>query len=135
MRLNFQYILHLEWPGGKHNREAAVAAEKTRKARLIGKRAAFSVWFPEGKAASAGHDIPLHRTEGLSDQLMIKSTIDLAHATGMSVVAEGVETEHAMALLKVMGADTAQGYFISKPQPLAKMLDFLNAGADQRERA
>ncbi len=74
-------------------------------------------------------------TEGPSDQLMIKSTIDLAHAMGMSVVAEGVETEHAMALLKVMGADTAQGYFISKPQPLAKMLEFLNAGADERERA
>lgn len=74
-------------------------------------------------------------TEGPSDQLMIKSTIDLAHAMGMSVVAEGVETEHAMALLKVMGADTAQGYFISKPQPLDQMLEFLEAGSEHREIA
>jgi len=74
-------------------------------------------------------------TEGPSDQLMIKSTIDLAHAMGMSVVAEGVETEHAMALLKVMGADTAQGYFISKPQPLDGMLDFLGARTPRRESA
>ena len=74
-------------------------------------------------------------TEGPSDQLMIKSTIDLAHAMGMSVVAEGVETEHAMALLKVMGADTAQGYFISKPQPLSVMLEFLRADVGQRESA
>lgn len=72
-------------------------------------------------------------TEGRSDQLMIQSTIDLAHAMGMSVVAEGVETEHAMALLKVMGADSAQGYFISRPQPLDVMLDFL-AGDSEAER-
>ena len=74
-------------------------------------------------------------TEGPSDQLMIKSTIDLAHAMGMSVVAEGVETEHAMALLKVMGADTAQGYFISRPQPLSAMLDFLGKAEEHRESA
>jgi EAL domain-containing protein (putative c-di-GMP-specific phosphodiesterase class I)/GGDEF domain-containing protein len=74
-------------------------------------------------------------TDGPSDQLMIKSTIDLAHAMGMSVVAEGVETEQAMALLKVMGADTAQGYFISKPQPLPMMLEFLRADTMQRESA
>lgn len=74
-------------------------------------------------------------TEGPSDQLMIKSTIDLAHAMGMSVVAEGVETEHAMALLKVMGADTAQGYFISRPQPLDVMLEFLETGTERREIA
>lgn len=74
-------------------------------------------------------------TEGPSDQLMIKSTIDLAHAMGMSVVAEGVETEHAMALLKEMGADTAQGYFISRPQPLSAMLDFLGKAEEHRESA
>jgi diguanylate cyclase len=71
-------------------------------------------------------------TEGRSDQLMIQSTIDLAHAMGMSVVAEGVETEHAMALLKVMGADSAQGYFISRPQPLNVMLEFLADRAPAR---
>jgi len=74
----------------------------------------------------------LSMTNGHSDQLMIQSTIDLAHAMGMSVVAEGVETEHAMALLKVMGADSAQGYFISKPQPIEAMLDFLRV---EEERA
>lgn len=66
---------------------------------------------------------------------MIKSTIDLAHAMGMSAVAEGVETEHAMALLKIMGADSAQGCFISKPKPLSVMLEFLKADTCQRERA
>jgi diguanylate cyclase len=71
-------------------------------------------------------------TEGPSDQLMIKSTIDLAHAMGMSVVAEGFEIQHAMPLLKVMGADTAQGYYIARPQPFAEMLDDLDARTVQR---
>jgi EAL domain-containing protein (putative c-di-GMP-specific phosphodiesterase class I)/GGDEF domain-containing protein len=75
----------------------------------------------------------LSMTNGHSDQLMIQSTIDLAHAMGMSVVAEGVETEQAMALLKVMGADAAQGYFISKPQPIDAMLEFLR-DEDQQQR-
>ncbi len=76
----------------------------------------------------------LSMTNGHSDQLMIQSTIDLAHAMGMSVVAEGVETEQAMALLKVMGADAAQGYFISKPQPIDAMLEFLQDESEQQRR-
>ncbi len=70
--------------------------------------------------------------DGQSDQLMIKSTIDLAHAMGMSVVAEGVETADAMNLLKTMGADTVQGYYISRPKPLEMMLDILNADRQMR---
>jgi EAL domain-containing protein (putative c-di-GMP-specific phosphodiesterase class I) len=75
----------------------------------------------------------LSMTNGHSDQLMIQSTIDLAHAMGMLVVAEGVETEQAMALLNVIGADAAQGYFISKPQPIDAMLEFLR-DEDQQQR-
>ncbi len=74
-------------------------------------------------------------TEGRSDELMIKSTIDLAHAMGMSVVAEGVETEQVMALLRDMGADAAQGYHISRPKPLADMLELLGAAMRKRETA
>lgn len=77
----------------------------------------------------------LAMTEGRSDQLMIQSTIDLAHAMGMSVVAEGVETEQVMALLKLMGADTAQGYFISRPQTLEATLDFLGDPRCMRQTA
>jgi EAL domain-containing protein (putative c-di-GMP-specific phosphodiesterase class I)/GGDEF domain-containing protein len=77
----------------------------------------------------------LAMTEGRSDQLMIQSTIDLAHAMGMSVVAEGVETEQVMTLLKRMGADTAQGYFISRPQTLEATLDFLGTPRDMRRPA
>ena len=51
------------------------------------------------------------------DQLIVRSTIDLGHTLGLSVTAEGVESEAIKALLKSYGCDTAQGYLYSKPLP------------------
>ncbi len=63
------------------------------------------------------------------DALLVKSTIDLAHSLGMSVTAEGVETGTALALLRGMGCDTAQGYFIAKALPLAGLIERLEKPA------
>ncbi len=53
--------------------------------------------------------------ENFDDQIIVKSIIDLAHNLGLSVVAEGVETQVILNNLKRMGCDIAQGYLISKP--------------------
>jgi diguanylate cyclase len=50
-----------------------------------------------------------------SDQIMVRSTINLAHELGLEVVAEGIEDGATLDLLRQMGCDYAQGYFISKP--------------------
>ncbi len=50
-----------------------------------------------------------------SDRLMVRSTIELAHSLGRSVVAEGVETAEILAELGRLGCDKAQGYLIGKP--------------------
>lgn len=52
-------------------------------------------------------------TSSNRDPLIVRSTIDLAHALGMRVVAEGVESQATLALLRVMGCDVAQGFLIS----------------------
>lgn len=57
----------------------------------------------------------LQLTSSNRDPLIVRSTIDLAHALDMEVTAEGVETQAAMALLSVMGCDMIQGYLISRP--------------------
>ena len=50
-----------------------------------------------------------------SNSVIVKSTIDLGHNLGMKVVAEGVENLECLNLLKTLGCDAAQGYYISRP--------------------
>jgi EAL domain-containing protein (putative c-di-GMP-specific phosphodiesterase class I) len=64
-------------------------------------------------------------TSSNRDPLIVRSTIDLAHALEMEVVAEGVETPAAMALLSVMGCDMIQGFLISRPVDLDALISFL----------
>ena len=66
------------------------------------------------------------------DALLVKSTIDLAHSLGLQIVAEGVETAESLAILTGMGCDLAQGYFIARPMPLTKVVEFLD-GADAQK--
>ena len=52
-----------------------------------------------------------------SDAQIVKSTIDLAHNLGLSVVAEGIENAAIYAKLRALRCDEGQGYFMSKPLP------------------
>lgn len=68
-------------------------------------------------------------TSSNRDPLIVRSTIDLAHALDMEVTAEGVETPAAMALLSVMGCDMIQGYLISRPVEIGTFRRFLEEAA------
>jgi EAL domain-containing protein (putative c-di-GMP-specific phosphodiesterase class I) len=52
-----------------------------------------------------------------NDAKIVRSTVDLGHNLGLRVVAEGIETEQAWALLSQMGCDSGQGYLMSRPIP------------------
>jgi EAL domain-containing protein (putative c-di-GMP-specific phosphodiesterase class I) len=67
-------------------------------------------------------------TSSNRDPLIVRSTIDLAHALGMQVVAEGVESLATLALLRVMGCDIAQGFVISPALRFADLERFLDDG-------
>jgi EAL domain-containing protein (putative c-di-GMP-specific phosphodiesterase class I)/GGDEF domain-containing protein len=62
-----------------------------------------------------------------SDQIMVRSTINLAHDLGLQVVAEGIEDEATLDLLTEMGCDYAQGYFISKPISPNEFLELVSS--------
>ena len=49
------------------------------------------------------------------DEVIVRSTIDLAHNLGLTVVAEGVEDAHVVEMLVAYACDSAQGYFFSRP--------------------
>ncbi len=53
------------------------------------------------------------------DREIVASLVQLSHALGLQVVAEGVEDEETMKLLQGMGCDRGQGYWISRAMPTA----------------
>ncbi len=61
------------------------------------------------------------------DAKIVRSTIDLAHNLGLTVVAEGVENAAILELLRGLNCDEAQGYFMSKPLPAPDFFDWLTA--------
>ena len=62
-----------------------------------------------------------HLTEDLADQRIVRSSIQLAHSFGMTVVAEGVETAGAARELYAYGCEFAQGYYFGYPQSAAEI--------------
>ncbi|WP_237264371.1 putative bifunctional diguanylate cyclase/phosphodiesterase [Thiomicrorhabdus immobilis] len=50
-----------------------------------------------------------------NDKKIVSAIINLGHNLGLNVVAEGIETQKSMDMIKAMGCDQMQGYFISKP--------------------
>jgi diguanylate cyclase (GGDEF)-like protein len=59
------------------------------------------------------------------DAAITTAMIAMGHALGLEVVAEGVETEAQMALLRKQGCDEMQGYLFSRPVPAAGLRPFL----------
>ena len=59
--------------------------------------------------------------DGMRDLDLVRATIQLAHALGLVVVAEGVEERSTLDLLQAIGCDLAQGYHIGRPAPAAAL--------------
>jgi diguanylate cyclase (GGDEF)-like protein len=65
-----------------------------------------------------------------NDQQIVRSTIDLSRSLGLSVVAEGVETEDIWGLLADLGCDIAQGYYLTRPIPPQELVEWLSKPFD-----
>jgi diguanylate cyclase len=59
------------------------------------------------------------------DEIIVRTTIDLGHNLGLTVVAEGVEDREAWDRLSTLGCDLAQGYYLSRPMPAPKLTRWL----------
>jgi predicted signal transduction protein with EAL and GGDEF domain len=69
-----------------------------------------------------------------SDAKIVRSTIDLAHNLGLSVVAEGVENQVILDKLTALDCDEAQGYYMSKPIPLAEFIAWRTLHTAKQQR-
>jgi EAL domain-containing protein (putative c-di-GMP-specific phosphodiesterase class I) len=63
-------------------------------------------------------------------RLIVKSVIDLAHALGLTAVAEGVEDAETLDLLSAMGCDQVQGFFIARPMEPEKLVPWMLASSE-----
>ena len=96
--------------------------------RDIGVRISIDDFGTGHSSLSQLKNIPVHELKvdksfifGVCDdtenEAIVRATIDLAHNLGLEVVAEGVEDEATMRRITALGAEVAQGYFLSKPVP------------------
>jgi len=60
-----------------------------------------------------------------NDAVIVRAAIDLAHNLGLRVVAEGVENEDTLNILKMLGCDKAQGYYLGKPVTSVELTNLL----------
>ncbi|MDX5934057.1 putative bifunctional diguanylate cyclase/phosphodiesterase [Acidithiobacillus thiooxidans] len=67
--------------------------------------------------------IPMTRSQRHQD--MVRAMVQMAHALGVSVTAEGIEDEITLQLLQTSGADRGQGYHIARPMPAQEMVAYI----------
>jgi EAL domain-containing protein (putative c-di-GMP-specific phosphodiesterase class I) len=60
---------------------------------------------------------------------IVKAALGLAHALGIEVIVEGVETVAQLALLKAWGCRYVQGYYHAKPLPVPEATELLRIGS------
>src|ERR1051325_3295118 len=64
-------------------------------------------------------------SQSTDDAVIVRSTIELGHNMGLTVIAEGVETIESLDILTRLGCDMAQGYYMSPPLPAAELLKWM----------
>jgi diguanylate cyclase (GGDEF)-like protein/PAS domain S-box-containing protein len=69
-----------------------------------------------------------HLVPGSTDLALCRAIIVMAHALGMQVIAEGVETEQQRDLLQAAGCDYAQGYLFARPISAAELETLVKLG-------
>lgn len=64
---------------------------------------------------------------------IVRSVTTLSESLGIDTVAEGVETEEHLALLRLVGCTIGQGYLFAKPMPADKMLEYIQHYDDSNQ--
>ena len=64
-----------------------------------------------------------------SSRIIVESSVDMARRLGIKSVAEGVETQADCEVLRAVGCDVVQGYFIARPMEEQLFMEFCAAGS------
>ncbi|KAA0111402.1 bifunctional diguanylate cyclase/phosphodiesterase [Mycolicibacterium sp. P1-5] len=131
--------LHLELTESLINRDAERAIAKVNHLRSAGVRFAIDDFGTEYSGFAYLRRFPVDvlkidrsfvgtmLTEP-EDATIVRSMVSMGHDLGITVVAEGVETEEQLAFLRRIGCDDVQGYYLGKPVPAGEFEDLLRSG-------
>ncbi len=64
---------------------------------------------------------------------IVRAVIDLGHSLNVPILAEGVETDEQLAILKRGGCDEVQGYLTGRPKPIEDYADLVGRRCHQRQ--
>jgi len=119
---------------------SAVSRENLIRLRNAGVKLALDDFGVGFSSLSHLRDLPIHRlkidrsftVECMRDArtlTIVKAVIEMARSLGISVTAEGIETQAQQTWMQHLGCDTAQGYLFARPMPAD---EFLKAFIDRR---
>lgn len=74
-------------------------------------------------------------TDAKKTRLVVSKVIEMAKSLRLRIVAEGVETQEQVELLREMGCDIAQGYFYARPMPVKEFEELLVEEKEKRSAA
>ncbi|MFL5841509.1 MAG: EAL domain-containing protein [Thermoleophilaceae bacterium] len=133
-------MLEIEITEGALVQDPREATRVLRAIAAIGLRVIAIDDFGTGYSSLARlHELPLdtlkidqsfvRRMAAEGDAAIVHSVVDLAHALGLDVIAEGVEDEETAELLAELGCEYLQGYHLGRPLPAHDLIRWLrNAG-------
>ena len=67
-------------------------------------------------------------------QVFVRSMIETFHAMGQKIVAEGVEKEEQIEILRQFGVDCVQGYYYGRPMPEDEFKDIIAKGWEEQRK-
>jgi diguanylate cyclase (GGDEF)-like protein len=129
-------VLWLEVTEETVERDPDSAARALQDLREIGVKLAIDDFGTGRSSLQSLRDLPvdmlkIHQSfvstlgAGPGDAAIVGAVVELGHALGLSVIAEGVETDYQLAHLRDLGCDGAQGFLFSQPVPEASVHDLL----------
>ena len=119
--------------------EVAVAVRTLRELRELGVRTALDDFGTGHSSLVRLKEFPLHSlkidasfvehmTLDEDSAAIVGGVIALGHALGLTVIAEGVEHERQLKLLRSLGCDLAQGFLFARPMPATELTELLSRG-------
>ena len=123
-------LLTLEVTESMHREDSAAMLDVLARLRMQGVRISVDDFGTGHSSLTELHQMPVNEVkidrsfvlEALQDRdarAIVDGIIRLGHSFGLDVIAEGVETEAHWNLLKEMGCDQAQGFYLEKAMSLA----------------